>query len=381
MRLRSLLPILALATLAGVTVAPAQELTVGSPAPALEVEAWLKGEPVTAFAPGQVYLVEFWATWCKPCIAGMPHLTRLQAQMGDTVTVIGVNIWEEQSGVPYTDETRARVERFVAGNAAKLGYRVAYDGAAQRAATGWMAEAGLNSIPNAFLVDRAGLIAHIGHPLAPEFRNALSQVIAGKHDLAAARAAHEKRRAAAVEDMAVRQVAARRMKETIARAVPLARAGDHAAAVAACDSLGDVGEAFGPHPRDEARVQVFTSLFAAPDPEAANAYVDHLLRAGGMEAPISYGNLAWVMVDPDHGVKGADPARALRCSEKAVAETDTIGQAMMRPLLLDTHAMALAANGRLEDAIATQTEAVALETNETMKAMMQERLDAYQVRR
>lgn len=381
MRLRPPLPILALAFLAAATIAPAQELTVGSPAPALEVEAWLKGEPVTAFAPGRIHIVEFWATWCGPCIAGMPHLTRLQAQMGDTVTVIGVNIWEERSEASYTEQTRARVAQFVAENDAKLGYRVAYDGAAQRAATGWMAAAGLNSIPNAFLIDRAGLIAYIGHPLGPEFKHALRQVIAGTHDLAAARAAHEKRRAAAVENMAIRQVAMQRMKETIARAVPLARAGDFAAAVAACDSLGDVGETFGPHPRDEARVQVFTSLFAAPDPETAHAYVDHLLRTSGLETPISYGNLAWVMVDPDHGVKGADPARALRCSEKAVAEFDSTGQAMMRPLLLDTHAMALAANGRLEEAIAAQSEAVALETSETMKAMMQERLDAYQAKR
>jgi len=376
---RSLLPLVALFWLAAVTVAPAQELTIGSPAPALDVEAWLKGEPIAAFAPGRIYLVEFWATWCVPCIAGMPQLTRLQTQLGDTVTVIGVNIWEEPPGKPYTDETRVRVARFVADNAAKLGYRVAYDGGAQRMAKAWMAAAGLNSIPNAFLIDRDGLVAHIGHPLSPEFRNAVTQVIAGNFDLAAARAAHERRRAAAVEDMATRQVAMQRMKETIAHALPLARAGDYAAAVAACDSLGDVGEVFGRHPRDEARIMVFKSLFVAPDPDIANAYVDHLLRAGGLEAPISYGSLAWAMVDPDHGAKGSDPARALRCSERALA--DTTGLAMARPLLLDTHALALAANGRLEEAIATQTEAVALEKHETMKAMMQERLDAYTARR
>lgn len=379
MRLRSLLPFLAMACLAAATVAPAQELTIGSPAPALEVEAWLKGEPVAAFAPGRIYLVEFWATWCGPCIAGMPHLTRLQAQMGDTVTIIGVNIWEGRPEAPYTEQTRQRVARFVTENDAKLGYRVAYDGAAQRAATAWMAAAGLTSIPNAFLVDRDGRIAHIGHPLAPGFRKAINQVVAGTHDLAASRAAREQGRAAEIEARAARTVAARRMKDAVARAVPLARAGDHAAAVAICDTLKDVGEALGPHPCDEARIQVFRSLFSIPGPDAAHAYVDHLLHAGGLDAPISYGNLAWVMLDPDHGVKGADPARALRCSEMAMA--DTTGLAMMRPQLLDTHALALAAVGRLEEAIAAQAEAVALERNETIRAMMQERLDAYLARR
>jgi thiol-disulfide isomerase/thioredoxin len=369
------------AAVAAASLAPAQELTIGSRAPALEVETWLKGEPALAFEPGRIYLVEFWATWCGPCVAGMPYLSRLQAQLGDTVTVIGVNIWER----PYTDGTRDRVAQFVAANDAKLGYRVAYDGQAQRAATAWMESAGLGSIPNAFLVDRSGVIAFIGHPLAPGFRATISQVIAGTHDLEAARAAREQGRAAEIEALAARTVATRRLKEAVARAVPLALAGDHAAAVAACDTLKDVGEALGTDPCDEARVQVFHSLFKSAGPDAAHAYVDHLLQAGGMDAPSSYGNLAWVMVDPAHGLEGADPVRAVRCSERALADmaaaADTTDQAMMRPLLLDTHAMALAAAGRLEEAIAAQAEAVALVTNEAMKAMMQERLDAYRAGR
>lgn len=37
-------------------------LNVGDRAPALNVDRWLKGEPVTAFQPGTIYVVEFWAT-------------------------------------------------------------------------------------------------------------------------------------------------------------------------------------------------------------------------------------------------------------------------------------------------------------------------------
>jgi thiol-disulfide isomerase/thioredoxin len=51
---------------------------VGDPAPPLKVEKFLKGDPVKAFKPGHVYVVEFWATWCRPCVASMPHLTELQ---------------------------------------------------------------------------------------------------------------------------------------------------------------------------------------------------------------------------------------------------------------------------------------------------------------
>ena len=43
----------------------AQEATlkIGDPAPALSVAEWVKGPQVDAFEAGNVYLVEFWATW------------------------------------------------------------------------------------------------------------------------------------------------------------------------------------------------------------------------------------------------------------------------------------------------------------------------------
>jgi hypothetical protein len=51
--------------LALVLTLPAQKLEVGSPAPALEIEKWLKGDPVDlAKAPkDQVTVIEFWASW------------------------------------------------------------------------------------------------------------------------------------------------------------------------------------------------------------------------------------------------------------------------------------------------------------------------------
>src|SRR5262245_48165741 len=65
-------------------------LTIGDKAPALAIEKWVKGTPVESFQNGKVYVVEFWATWCSPCVAGMPHLTELQKKFkAKGVTVIG----------------------------------------------------------------------------------------------------------------------------------------------------------------------------------------------------------------------------------------------------------------------------------------------------
>jgi hypothetical protein len=38
-------------------------LEVGDKAPKLEIEHWFKGDEVTEFEEGKVYLLEFWATW------------------------------------------------------------------------------------------------------------------------------------------------------------------------------------------------------------------------------------------------------------------------------------------------------------------------------
>ena len=71
---------------------PKITLKIGDDAPAIDIAHWLKGEKITEFEDGKVYVLEFWATWCGPCIASMPHVTELQKQYRDyDVTFIGVS--------------------------------------------------------------------------------------------------------------------------------------------------------------------------------------------------------------------------------------------------------------------------------------------------
>ncbi|MBC7771451.1 MAG: redoxin family protein [Pyrinomonadaceae bacterium] len=158
---------------------PDVTLKAGDKAPGITVEKWIKGEPVTGFEKGKVYVVEFWATWCGPCIASMPHISDLQAMYKDKgVTIIGTNIWEDDK---FNDETYKKAADFVKAEPDRMAYTVAYDGGAKFMDKNWMKASGRNGIPSAFLVDQNGVIAWIGHPMMLDIP--LDDVVNGKWDL------------------------------------------------------------------------------------------------------------------------------------------------------------------------------------------------------
>jgi len=121
----------------------------------LSVSKWVKGEPVDVTDGKNVYVVEFWATWCGPCRQSIPHLTELQKKYKDQgVVFIGIS-----------DEDAEVVEPFVAKQGEQMDYVVAID---QKGAThkNYMAAHGQRGIPCSFLINKEGEIAWIGHPLA-----------------------------------------------------------------------------------------------------------------------------------------------------------------------------------------------------------------------
>lgn len=58
----------------------------------------LAGAPVSASDfDGQVWLANFWATWCKPCVDEMPMLSRLQRDLaGQGVKIVGIALDDEE---------------------------------------------------------------------------------------------------------------------------------------------------------------------------------------------------------------------------------------------------------------------------------------------
>ena len=123
------------------------EFTAFDPPQPVPTIAFINGadEPMGlgAFA-GQVVLVNFWATWCGPCVREMPALDRLEARLGgDNFHVVPISL--DRRGV---EKVVPFFERHELGN---LGVFIDRTGASMRAF-------GVSGLPTTFLIGRDGTL-------------------------------------------------------------------------------------------------------------------------------------------------------------------------------------------------------------------------------
>lgn len=157
-----LIPLAAFIALAGWVAVPLirgedpQELPsalIDRPAPAFDLPA-LPGHAAGASSAdlgGQVTLVNFFASWCVPCLAEHPLLTRLARE--DGIRVVGIN---------YKDESADALAWLAQHGDPYLAIGADRDG---RVAIDW----GVYGVPETFVVDAGGRIRlrHPG-PLTPD---------------------------------------------------------------------------------------------------------------------------------------------------------------------------------------------------------------------
>jgi len=131
-------------------------LNIGDSAPSLRVRAWLKGTPIRGFEQGTVYVVEFWATWCGPCIAEIPRLSVVARNYKKTVVVMGIDVMER-------DTSMNRLTAFIDRMGSAMDYSVATEDS-NSMTNRWLNASGETGIPVAFVVNQEGRVAWIGHP-------------------------------------------------------------------------------------------------------------------------------------------------------------------------------------------------------------------------
>ncbi|MCH9058149.1 MAG: redoxin family protein [Planctomycetes bacterium] len=278
------------------------ELMLGDKAPKLAIGEWVKGKPITGFENGRVYVVEFWATWCGPCIAGMPHLSDIQKEYADKgVRIIGVNIWDDPAKVePFMEDRDDRPS----GNEL-MQYTVAiekkYDGEDPKKtgamAKTWMNAAGKRGIPTAFIIDQKGRVAWMGHPMGMD--EPLEAIVNGEWN---------------IEAEVKKQDKAQKAQKQIDQYFELFKAGEY----------------------DEAYA------------------IGRTLVAGGLADNADYLNrLAWGIVDPDNMPAKQDLELALKAALRASELTDNEDAA-----ILDTVAKVYFDKRDLKKAIKYQRQAV-----------------------
>jgi thiol-disulfide isomerase/thioredoxin len=106
--------------------------------PAADAPRW----PVLEAYAGKVVLLDFWASWCSPCLQSFPWMNELQQKHGnDGLVVLAVNM----------DQDRKLAEAFLGKTPAK--FRVEYDPAGSVAR-----QFGVEAMPTSFLIDRNGKV-------------------------------------------------------------------------------------------------------------------------------------------------------------------------------------------------------------------------------
>ncbi len=122
-------------------------------------EVWLKGEvPDTR---GRVMLVDFWGTWCPPCIRAKPTIEYLQAKYREDVVAIGISGYNEM---------KIDVERFLRKKDTEMVHA-------------WDTEKKISdqlqvqALPTVYLISSDGVVRWMGSPLQPEFQVVLESIL------------------------------------------------------------------------------------------------------------------------------------------------------------------------------------------------------------
>lgn len=124
------------------TLAVACPIVAGAAAPPLDLSRY----------HGKVVVVDFWASWCKPCRESVPWLNRLHRQYADRgLVIIGVNV----------DAQDADAQRFLRD--VPIDFEIVYDSKGELAK-----RFGVRGMPSTFVFDRSGkqVQTHLGFRLA-----------------------------------------------------------------------------------------------------------------------------------------------------------------------------------------------------------------------
>jgi|KBSSwiStaDraftv2_1062776.scaffolds.fasta_scaffold248844_1 thiol-disulfide isomerase/thioredoxin len=322
--------------------AKAKKLSVGDKAPPLSIEKWVKGDEVTGFEKGKVYVVEFWATWCGPCVASMPHLSALQKEYKDRVTIIGVTKVDPNNSLD-------QVQTMVKDKGDGMGYTVAWD-KDKETSNAYMKAAGQNGIPCSFVVDGTGTVAYIGHPMWLDIP--LEKISKGTWDAKTGMdeiKTAEQKLSDVYENMQTDPKAALKALSAFEKEYP-----------SAATMFGDLK---------------YTLMVKAGDPKASEVGREMVAKAIKANDSMKLNEIAWGIVDPEAKIEKPDLDLAMTAATKAVEITKEKDGA-----ILDTLAWVHFHKGDTAKAIEIEKKAIAA-APAGMKDQLEESLKKFEAKK
>lgn len=368
----------AAATLAFAATSLAQAtLEIGDPAPPLEHITWLQGDPVPAYEKGHVYVLDFWAVWCGPCIAAIPEMVEIQEKYeAENLHVLGLAIW------PRPNQAADATAEFVKSKGEAMPYTIG-DDIDGKTADAYMRAAGQGGIPTVFVIDREGAVAWIGHPMSG-LDEVVDLVVKGEWSAEA----HAKMQ----EEEAKKQATIQELSQRLQAAY---FGNDWSTVAAVADEMLE----FDREMLSAAGVFKYVALSKMGTDEAsrktARAWGAQIISSLYEDDFDSLQALAWYVVGPESILldEEMDTEFALLVVNKAAAMVDE-DDVNRRVNVLDTMARAYFVDGQLEKAVETQREAVRLIDQQVskltkdeefmvanltqVKQTLQERLDEYE---
>jgi len=329
-------------------------LEVGDQAPVLDGVTWLQGEEVEGYEAGQIYVLDFWATWCGPCIQSIPHLNSLQEEYGDDgVNIIGVAVWPRPGMVPTRTFLTRRAE---SGKA--LEYRIAEDNRAGVIVNRFLRPAGINGIPTAMVIDGSGRIVFIGHPMN-DLEGVLEQLVEGTFSLEAYKKKQDERERALA-----------RSRELMSEFQKAYQAEDVDKQLEITAELVELSpEMFG----NVATLHYLLLVDKKGEAQRAKAYAERMLSDVLADEAVHLSTFAWqIAMNEDLAEAERDLDLALRFAERATQITDA-----QDANILDTLARVHFVRGEFKKAVEVQRRAVDLAPDGDFRDALVENLQEF----
>lgn len=149
-----------------------QYKTLGLPAPQFKLMDLTGKEVALADLSGRVVLLDFWATWCGPCVSAMPHLQKLQEEFKDRpVTILALN-----SDYAMSDE---KLAAWMAKRKFTFGTLRLVEGGST------FQDFGVGGIPHTVLIDTKGIVQDVtvgfmGDEHGTVLKDRISRLLAGE---------------------------------------------------------------------------------------------------------------------------------------------------------------------------------------------------------